>query len=728
MMTHDLIAVADLAARPPGRTAVFVLSGAALAGNDPLALAPACVVALVEPGGAGHALALGADFVLPVDAADDLVCATVTRACALGDERLRARMLDAVLDHVSDAVELTDTEFRYVRVNAAYEQMTGYHRDEVLGTAPSRLRSPVHTTAFYDEITNTVTSGHRWQGSIVAQRKDGALIEQLLKASPVVDPDGSIAGYVAVKQYLPAAIHEDGERSDVAPSVHALAQAQLRHRRMMDACADAIMVFDAGSGRNVDANAAACVLFGYTRAELRQLTARALAGPVPDAVAARAGAQLETTGSAFERRYPYRRKNGSGFVGDAAMAIYEFMGRRQLVVVVRDVTSELERERRLEDTNRNLEATRAQLVHSSRLAVVGQMAAGIAHEINNPLQYSLAALDELQASLGATEAAREPFREIREGLDRIRALARALLPFAREEPLQGEPFDLSQLVAALERPTAAALRSRARLDLRLAPAAIVTGDATSLNQVISHLVSNAVHAIGEGDPVRNCVTLSTDVRGDVVELVVADTGCGIAEDIRPHVFNPFFSTKAREQATGLGLALCAQIVERHRGQIRFDSEVGHGTRFVVTLPVCREPVRAPTDAMPAAARERARARVLIIDDDPLVLKCYRRSLESLTEVHSALGGKAALDMLAVDRDFDVIVCDLMMPVVDGQAVYEHAKTEWSGLERRILFCSGGAVTPRTRDFLRSVDSPFISKPITLAALRERVLAMAGAAR
>jgi CheY-like chemotaxis protein len=207
----------------------------------------------------------------------------------------------------------------------------------------------------------------------------------------------------------------------------------------------------------------------------------------------------------------------------------------------------------------------------------------------------------------------------------------------------------------------------------------------------------------------------------MIQVTIADTGCGMPDSVRSRIFEPFFTTKSREQGTGLGLTLCADIVRRHSGEIRVKSEPGKGSVFEVVLPsdtglVFSERPEPRSDA-PAPSQ---RARVLVIDDEEILLKAYRRMLAAKHDVVVVRGGADALELLRRDANFDVVLCDLMMPDVDGKSVYEALSLLSPGLARRLIFCSGGAYSSRLGDFVAALPNVTLDKPFTADALAQAV--------
>jgi CheY-like chemotaxis protein len=234
------------------------------------------------------------------------------------------------------------------------------------------------------------------------------------------------------------------------------------------------------------------------------------------------------------------------------------------------------------------------------------------------------------------------------------------------------------------------------------------------------MLTNAAEAIDGGAYDRHRIVASTRQEGDRVVIGVSDTGVGIGEEHRDRIFTPGFTTKAHQGGMGLGLSVCKRVAEEHGGAL----EVHHldsGTRFELVLPVdtgfaASEPRR---ESRPISELPVERSRLLIVDDDAMVLSALRRRLRRRYDTITALGGVEGLALLSEDADFDSIVCDLMMPEVDGKSFYDTVKREHPQLADRIVFMSGGAFTPRLRKFAASVSNPVLQKPVS----RENLEAM-----
>jgi CheY-like chemotaxis protein len=219
---------------------------------------------------------------------------------------------------------------------------------------------------------------------------------------------------------------------------------------------------------------------------------------------------------------------------------------------------------------------------------------------------------------------------------------------------------------------------------------------------------------GKG-PQANRITVEIDSAPETIEIAITDTGAGLPDPDR--IFEPFFTTKSAHVGTGLGLFVCKQIVERMRGRIAVVSTGVRGTKLAVTLPRRKAPVPQPTARAGRVPGDRL--RVLVIDDEPHVRRAIRNVLASEHDVEIVGDGEAALATLA-STQFDVIICDLMMPQLTGRDVYEQIRARWPGLERRVVFITGGAFVPALAAFLDSIDNLTLLKPFTIEGIREIV--------
>jgi signal transduction histidine kinase/ActR/RegA family two-component response regulator len=379
-----------------------------------------------------------------------------------------------------------------------------------------------------------------------------------------------------------------------------------------------------------------------------------------------------------------------------------------------------------EDLDEGVDDLRERLLRSEQLASVGQLAAGVAHEVNNPLSVILANLQALSLRAAKASGRLDPAEVAEmtgESIDAVQRIAGAvedLRAFARMDRGRVTDLDINDVVRDAARIAKNEVRHRARLDLVLGAMPPIRGDRTKLTHVVMNLLVNAAQSFDERAREDNRVTVTTRQEHGHVHVCVEDNGVGMDDVTR--IFEPFFTTK-REAGTGLGLSVAADIALRHGGRIDVNSQRGRGSRFVLSLPIESGLTLKHTSVPPSALRTHFRARLLIIDDEPAILRAFERVLRDRHEVVVASGGKAALRILSDDDQFDVILCDVMMPDVDGVAFFEDISTVAPTLQRRIIFCTGGEFTARAKSFLSRIKNPVLSKPVDAQVLLDAIARM-----
>jgi len=367
---------------------------------------------------------------------------------------------------------------------------------------------------------------------------------------------------------------------------------------------------------------------------------------------------------------------------------------------------------------------------TERMASVGTLAAGIAHEVNNPLTYVLSnvgfALEQLQdtrsewAHVAPLQEAEQALREALAGADRVRHIVRDLKTFSRPDGDRLVPLELNPIIVACLQMTANQTAARARVVRRLGVVPCVRATEARLGQVILNLLVNAGQAIPEGRPEANEIVVGTARAEDGrVELEVRDTGAGIPADVLPRIFDPFFTTKSVGEGTGLGLSICHGIVKSLGGDIQVESAVGQGTCFRVLLPAASAgAAEAGSAAPPARGDGPVRCRVLVVDDDALVARAVARSIGGGHAVEVATEAREVLARVAAGERWDLVLCDLMMPDLSGMELHARVLGLDPAQADRLVFMTGGAYTARAREFLDSVPNARLEKPIDRRALDE----------
>jgi nitrogen-specific signal transduction histidine kinase/CheY-like chemotaxis protein len=362
---------------------------------------------------------------------------------------------------------------------------------------------------------------------------------------------------------------------------------------------------------------------------------------------------------------------------------------------------------------------------AERLASVGALAAGMAHEINNPLTYLGANLEHARGALQpmagtqVMDSVLEALADAAEGAVRIGRVVRDLKLVSRIEPGERTAVYLQDEIGSAVKLSGHEVRHRARLVLELGPVPLVEAPRFQLGQVFVNLLVNAAHAIAEGHADQNQIRVATRTGpGGEAIAEVSDTGSGIPDALRARIFEPFFTTKPVGHGTGLGLSVCHGIVAGLGGRLEVESEVGRGSTFRVILPAASSPPPARTPA-PVRPAPGPRARVLVIDDDALVGQSIQRTLHGL-DVEVMINARAAQQRLAGGERFDLVLCDLMMPNVNGVELYEALEIAAPDQARRVVFITAGAFTERAQVFLERTRRPVLTKPFEAEALRSEV--------
>jgi PAS domain S-box-containing protein len=498
---------------------------------------------------------------------------------------------------------------------------------------------------------------------------------------------------------------EEGRRA----AERALRESEERYRTLVEQASDGIFLADS-ERRLVDANTAAEKLTGYSREALFRMTVPQLFDPEELSVRPLVLRTLPPGHSLVAERRMMRADGTRIDVEISAKLLAD--GREQ--AFVRDVTDR--------------KALQRQLALAERTASLGRLAAGVGHEVNNPLAYVM-----LNLELAADAVARlQPGRErdelaraidaAREGSDRVRRIVRSLTSFGQGEEEALGPVDVHRALDGALRILESRYRRRARLVRDYRATQLAHASEFRLGQVFVNLIANAADAIAEGDVEHNAIRLATyDAPDGRVAIEVADTGCGIGAGVREHIFDPFFTTKPVGAGSGLGLSICHGIVASFGGEIALVHSAPGGSTFRIVIPTAEGPVP------PAEAPERAtetnsrRARVLVVDDEPAVGGIIARALESYTVTVARSGAEART--LCENQPFDVILCDVTMPDFDGIDLWEALRAAGQGLERRMAFMTGGAFAPRAREFLARVPNRCIDKPFGIASLEQLVSAV-----
>jgi PAS domain S-box-containing protein len=605
-----------------------------------------------------------------------------------------------------------------VEWNESAARIFGWSAAEALGQRAIEMLVPAPAREAVIDVFRALLARRGGERSINSNlTKDGRVILCDWYNTALVDDTGRVMGVASI-------IDDITERRQTED---ALKLSETRFRNLIENAPDAIAVYPPDDRRLVYANPAFASLLGYdVPQEMLGSSIDVFIHAEDRPILERRRARLaEARGALAPQEYRMLRKDGTVVYAEIVSMILEYDGKPNVIAFGRDLTER--------------KHMQARLLLADRMVSVGALAAGVAHEINNPLAYVMTNLDLVAARrlppLGARlqelggEAAtigEEIARVIamidvaREGSERMRDIVRDLRTFTRgvsEE--KRSPVDVRRVMDASINLAWNEIRHRARLVKEYGDVAPVLATEARLGQVFLNILVNAAQALEVGDAAENVIRVRATTEHDAQVVVqVSDTGPGIPPEILDRIFDPFFTTKPVGLGTGLGLWICQGIVTSLGGQITAESRPGEGATFRVVLPSATSAEQAVTPEALAGlpSPDARRLELLVVDDEIAIGRTLAIALADEFEVATVTSGRAALAILAGEPRFDVILCDLMMPDVSGMDVHERLARERPELAQRFVFVTGGAFTERARRFVDEVGLPVIEKPFDLAKL------------
>ena len=615
-----------------------------------------------------------------------------------------------IVETSNDGIWAIDGKSKITFVNQRLADMLGYSPEEMIGKSFSE---------FIPEASEA-KAPQRFEGSrgiseeteVKLERNDQSELWVLLKTSPIRDADGAYVGTLAMMT----------DRTRARQDEEALRKSEEQYRQIVETTTEGIIKSDS-SARILFVNRRFAEMLGYDPREMVGVSMFDYMSAAAKVIALDA-AQRSRRGVKSGVDTTFRHKDGTNIsVNIAGAPLFDAEGvYTGNLGVVRDVTEQ--------------KKLQSQLMVSDRMASVGTLAAGVAHEINNPLAAVIANLDYMAESLRhmissdssemgparstawVLEEIKTPLDDARDAAERVRFIVRDLKMFSRSP--SDEPTGAVDVKAIMESSLRMAwneIRHRARLVKNYGAVPGVRANEARLGQVFLNLVINAAQALQEGHAERNEIRVSTRLEGDRVIVEVADTGAGIPPEILGRIFDAFFTTKAVGVGTGLGLAICHRIVTDMGGELTVETEIGTGTTFRVALPIARKDVvevAVPDEPIAVAAR---RGRILVVDDEPLVIRTVKRILSKEHDLVVTEAATEALALCASGEKFDLILCDLMMPEMTGMDLHRELSLVSPEQADRMIFVTGGAFTEKARRFLSETPKEHLEKPFASANLR-----------
>ncbi|NDC56753.1 MAG: response regulator, partial [Alphaproteobacteria bacterium] len=364
------------------------------------------------------------------------------------------------------------------------------------------------------------------------------------------------------------------------------------------------------------------------------------------------------------------------------------------------------------------------LQQSEKMAALGGLLAGVAHELNNPLSVIVGQATLLGETAG-DDKTKSRAEKIFKAAERCSRIVKSFLSIARRKPPERKEMQLNDIVpSALDLLAYQIRHENVTLEQQLAPhLPRMIGDHDQLVQVLTNLVLNAVQAMDGWKGPKNITIRSWYDAGDYrVNLAVSDTGPGVPAHIRTRIFEPFFTTKAPGTGTGVGLSLCLNIVEAHGGRLMLEDTAGGGATFVLCMPVAERRTKDAATTDDALTQPLSPLKILLVDDELELAQTLADMLSP--EGHRfdfAINGQIALEKMAAE-DFDLVISDLRMPVLDGPAMHAKLVAQQSPYLQKIIFVTGDTLTPHVREFIEGQQVSVIEKPYTLADIRAAMVA------
>jgi signal transduction histidine kinase/CheY-like chemotaxis protein len=379
----------------------------------------------------------------------------------------------------------------------------------------------------------------------------------------------------------------------------------------------------------------------------------------------------------------------------------------------------------------DLRAAQEQLIQSEKLSAIGQLIAGVAHELNNPLTAIMGYAQLLQATEGVSEGVLRDLGKIYLQAQRAAKIVHNLLTFARQHPAERKLVDVSEVLERTLEMRSYQLRvDNIEVTTQFAPQELKTmADANQLQQVFLNLINNAQDAMTEHRGGGHLL-VSTELEGNTIRIKLADDGPGLLPEAQKHIFEPFFTTKDVGRGTGLGLSICFGIISQHGGQIRAESEPDKGATFIIELPAINGQSSSEHKVDDGSAMCLGTKLVLVVEDEEDVAGLLQRVLrDDGHQVVLADNGEAALAHLAEAREqgtqFDLIISDIKMPGMGGSALYERMLQDESEMVERLVFITGDTISLNTQSFLQRVELPHLAKPFTVNDLRQVMIDVLG---
>ena len=632
----------------------------------------------------------------------------------LEEERKRAektlrqneRELELLLESLPELLFYKDINDRLLRCNRNFAEVLHMSPEEVVGKTTDDLY-PEQAQDMKRDDREVLETGQAKLGIIEAFDTPGGRRWVQTSKVPIRDETGRlVVGLLGIA-------------TDITETVRmekALRESEERYRTVLEEMEDSYFEVDLG-GHITFANDSTCCNLRFSREELIGKSYKAFSAEKDFDTVYKAFNQAYRTGKPA-KDLSWEVVRGDGTTGFAEATVLPLRNEAGQITGFRGIGRDITERKRMEEERRELEQ-KAQL--ASRLASVGEMASGIAHEINNPLT-GVIGYSQLLMQKDIPENMKEGLEVIRDGGQRVAGIVKRLLTFARQVKTQRDYVSINEIIeTTLALKTYELETNNIKTNLQLDPDLPVTiADGGQLQQVFLNLIINAETemklAHGKGK-----LSIETGKVDDTIRISFKDDGPGIAKENLDRVFDPFFTTRKVGEGTGLGLSVCHGIMAEHGGTMYVESELRKGATFIVELPIVLSPEQLKL-AEPAAEEPHrvARAKILVVDDEPAVLKLLSQLLaDEGHHVETVDNADNAVEMVN-RRSYSLILLDIKMPGMSGIELYKHFQKEDKSLARRIVFITGDVMGAGTQAFISRTKAPYITKPFDADQLKKEI--------
>jgi len=613
-----------------------------------------------------------------------------------------------VLEEMEEAYYELDLAGNLTFFNDALVRNSGSSREDLMGMGYKAYTPAKDMKRVYNAFNQVYKTGKPFKGlPLQSLRKDGTIIFSEDTVLPLRNKAGEIIGFRGVS-------HNVTERLQM---MEALRRSEERYRTMLDEMEEAYYEVDL-TGNFTFFSDALCRQLGYSREEIMGMSYRIYIPPE------NAKKVFEVYNTVYRTGEPSKLFTSSQIKKDGTRvhtedSIFPMRDEEGKIIGFRGISRDITDRKQRDEERKQLEQ-KAQF--ASRLASVGELASGVAHEINNPLTAVIGYAHLLLERKDIPVDIKRDVEVINEGAQRVAGIIKKLLVFARQTKPERTYVDINEIINTTLELRAYSLQSNnIKVILQLDPDLPMTvADPGQLQQVFLNLIMNAetevklVHGGGK-------LAIKTEQIGDNLRISFKDNGLGIAKENLERIFNPFFTTRKVGQGTGLGLSVCHGIVTEHKGRIWAESQLGRGANFIVELPVVNENKQLEMpEPVVRETRKAAKAKILVVDDEMVVRQFVSQILaEEGHEVEVVDSAEGALEEVN-NKEYQAIMLDIKMPGMSGIELYQHFQKISPLLADKVVFITGDVMGTSTMTFLSKTKAPYIIKPFDAKQLKAEI--------